>query len=334
MRAEIFVPGGGAAPDGWDAFVRAGRAGVLWEEALLEAAAWASPRPYFAGLIRDAGEPVAAFCGRLGVFPLVRRFRPAGRAASPGWFQTRLPYSFSGGRLYGPQLGRTERRFAVRTFERALRRRLGARCVGVLHFAATAAELPDLAGPARLRRPIAPTTVLRTRWDSMDAYFAELPRGRRRRLTALYERVGDDPELVSVVAAPAIDPVRASRLDQLTRMKYTGRPEGVAPLPPGYFERLNERPGAAYFAHLEKGAGLPVSFDLVLDTPEGWMTTVTGAAGGVRDLYFDLYLREIEQLIVTGVPAVDFGPGMRAIKESFGGEPLARYAVVAPFAPW
>ncbi|PWS44053.1 hypothetical protein DKT74_13375, partial [Streptomyces sp. ZEA17I] len=76
MRAELFTPGGdGPVPEGWDAFVGDRRACVLWEAGLLEAAAWGSPRPVFAGLVREAGEPVAAFCGRLGVRPLALRFR-------------------------------------------------------------------------------------------------------------------------------------------------------------------------------------------------------------------------------------------------------------------
>ncbi|MER7044063.1 GNAT family N-acetyltransferase [Streptomyces jumonjinensis] len=333
MRAEIFVPGAGAAPDGWDPFVRACRAPVLWEAPLLEAAAWASTRPLYAALVRDAGEPVAAFCGRLGVWPLAQRFGPPGRPVTPGWFQTHLPNSFGGGRLHAEALTTAARRASVRAFERALRRELGVRCLGVLHLDVLEHELADLTGPFRHHRPVAPSHVLRTRWDSMDRYFAELPRNRRRRLTALYERVGSDPELEVATAVPAIDPVRASRLDQLTRMKHSSRPGRVAPLPAGYFERLNERSGAVYFAHLDKGSGRPVSFDLVLDTPGGWATTVTGSAEGVRDLYFDLYLREIEHLIATGVPAVDFGPGMRELKESFGCELLPRHAVIAPFAP-
>lgn len=330
MRVEIFTPGGGPAPDGWGALVRRARGAALWEEPLLEAAAWGSGRPLFAGLVRDAGEPVAAFCGRLGVRPLLSRFRPPGRAVTPGWFQTHLPNSFSGGRLYAPGLSHEARRAAVHAFERGLRRRLGARCLGVLHLDVEHGELSELNGPLRLSRATAPSTVLRNRWDSMDAYFAGLPRDRRRRMVKLYERVGGDPDLVVVAGGPTIDPVRASRLDQQTRMKHARRPSGVVPLLPAYFERLNEHPGAAYFTHLDKGSGLPLSFDLVLDVPDGWATTVTGS-DGARDLYLDLYLREIERLVAASVPAVELGPGMRELKASFGAAAVPRYAVAVPF---
>lgn len=330
MRAEIFTPGGGPAPSGWDAFVRDRRACVLWEEDLLEAAGRGNRRPLFAGLVRDAGEPVAAFCGRLGVRPLAQRFRPPGRAAVPGWFQVHLPNSFSAGRLYAPGLGTAGRRAATRAFERAVRRRLGPRCLGVLHLDVESPELAHIDGPLRLNRATASNAVLRNGWESMDAYFAGLPRGRRRRLSSLHERIGADPDLVVDVAVPTIDPVHASRLDQLTRMKHTSRPGGVVPLLPSYFERLNRSSGASYFVHRDKSSGRPVSFDLVLDVPGGWVTTVTGSAGG-RDLYLDLYLREISRMIDTGVPAVELGPGMRQLKESFGATAIPRHAVAVPF---
>ncbi|MFJ6630855.1 hypothetical protein ACIQMR_05490 [Streptomyces sp. NPDC091376] len=330
MRAEIFTPGSGPAPDGWDAFVRDRRACVLWEEDLLEAAGRGNRRPLFAGLVRDAGEPVAAFCGRLGVRPLAQRFRPPGRAAVPGWFQVHLPNSFSAGRLYAPGLATAGRRAATRAFERAVRRRLGPRCLGILHLDVESPELGHLDGPLRLRRATASNAVLHNGWESMDAYFAGLPRGRRRRLSALHERIGADPDLVVEVAVPTIDPVHASRLDQLTRMKHTSRPGGVVPLLPSYFERLNRSSGASYFVHRDKSSGRPVSFDLVLDVPGGWVTTVTGSAGG-RDLYLDLYLREISRMIDTGVPAVELGPGMGQLKESFGATAVARHAVAVPF---
>ncbi|PWS40476.1 hypothetical protein DKT74_32670, partial [Streptomyces sp. ZEA17I] len=38
----------------------------------------------------------------------------------------------------------------------------------------------------------APNTVLHNRWESMDAYFADLPRSRRRRLSALHRRAGEE----------------------------------------------------------------------------------------------------------------------------------------------
>ena len=52
---------------------------------------------------------------------------------------------------------------------------------------------------------------------------------------------------------------------------------------------------------------------------------------GARDLYFDLYLREIDRMIALRVPALAFGPGMARLKESFGATAVARYAVAAPF---
>ncbi|MER6402050.1 hypothetical protein ABT269_00565 [Streptomyces viridosporus] len=330
MRVEIFTPGGGPAPDGWDAFVHAAGGPAPWDGALLEAAALGGLRPVYGGLVRDAGEPVAAFCGRLGVRPVLRRYRSAGRALTPGWFQVHLPNSFSAGRLYAPGLAPGDRRAATRAFERALRRRLGPRCLGVLHLDAEARELEVLGGPLRLTRPTAPVMVLRNRWESTDAYLAGLPRARRRRLTALRQRIDDDAGLTVGTGLPAIDPVRAGRLDQLTRMKHTGRPAGVVPLLPVYFERLNAHPGAFYVAHLDRGSGLPVSFDLVLRTPDGWATTVTGS-DGARDLYFDLYLREIDRMIDLRVPALELGPGMARLKESFGAAAVARYAVAAPF---
>ncbi|MFB7914192.1 hypothetical protein [Streptomyces sp. NPDC056061] len=329
MRAEIFTPGRGPAPDGWDAFVRASNGCVLWEESLLEAAAWGSVRPVHAGLVRDSGEPVAAFCGLLGLLSPSRRFADAGRPRSPGWFQIHLPNSFSRGRTYADRLDPAARRTALRTFERALRRHLGTRCLGVLHRDVEQGELADIPGRFTVRRRTAPCSVLHNRWDSMDAYFAGLPRTRRRRLTALYERIGADPGLATGRVA-AVDPVRASRLDQLTRMKHTRRPGTTTPLLPAYFERLNTHPGAAYFTHRERASGRLLSLDLVLDVPGGWATTVTGS-DGTRDLYLDLYLREIDRMIGVGVGAVELGPGMRGLKESFGAVAVERHAVAVPF---
>ncbi|WP_335934369.1 hypothetical protein [Streptomyces sp. PTD5-9] len=329
MRAEIFTPGEEPAPDGWDDFVRSVNGCALWEEPLLEAAAWGSRRPLRAGLVRDRGEPVGAFCGHLGLLSPARRFAAPGRPRLPGWFQTHLPNSFSRGRTYAAGLDPAARAAALRAFGRALRRRLGAGCLGVLHLDVERDELDEIRGLFTVRRSTAPCSVLHNRWDSMDAYFAGLPRTRRRRLAALHERIGGDPGLTAAHET-AVDPVRASRLDQLTRMKHTRRPGTAAPLLPVWFERLNSHAGAAYFTHRERASGRLLSFDLVLDVPGGWATTVTGS-DGTRDLYLDLYLREIDRMIRTGTPAIQLGPGMRDLKASFGADAVPRHAVAVPF---
>ncbi|WP_426501930.1 hypothetical protein ACPPVO_30225 [Dactylosporangium sp. McL0621] len=334
MRAELFDPRTEAVPAEWDKFLRDEGAPAAWDAGALAAVAWTSLRTVLLGVVADRGQAVALFCGDFGS-PRRRKpvYSPVGGPARPGVYFSRILMGFDEGFLFATHLDHAGRVAARRAFERALKARLGRRCLGVVYQNVSAAALPVMRTAARLCRPVSPNTVLVNRWQSMEEYFAGLPRDRRRRLRRTYADADADPGLRVGAGVPAVDPVEAARLEQLTRLKHLSPGEVLVPLPSLYFERLNHRDGVRYFVHTDPATGALLSFDLSFEHAAGLVTTVTGSAAGAatgRGLYWDLYLREIEYAIERGVPRLEFGKGLVGLKARFGCVTVPQYAVAAP----
>lgn len=334
MRSELFDPRFEAVPFEWEKFLRNEGASAAWDAGALAAVAWTSLRTVLLGMVFHDGQAVALFCGDFGA---VRRRRavysPTGGPPRAGVYFSRILMGFDEGFLFAAHLDHAGRVAARESFERALRARLGRRCLGVVYQNVSSANLPAMRTGTRLCRPVAPNTVLVNRWQSMADYFAGLPRDRRRRFLSTYRAVDAAADLRVLPAIPAVDPVEASRLEQLTRLKHRSPGEVLVPLPALYFERLNHRDGVRYFAHTAPDTGALLSFDLTFEHAGGLVTTVTGSASGAgtgRGLYWDLYLREIEYAIERDVPRLEFGKGLVELKARFGCVTVPQYAVAAP----
>ncbi|WP_248962642.1 GNAT family N-acetyltransferase [Sphaerisporangium perillae] len=327
MQAEIIDPTAESVPADWDLFRKQEGLLAAWQAAALTAVAWCAPRPVFLGLVRDGGQVAGIFAGDLAGPP--RRHGGYCEPGSPpltGWFECRLLLGFTSGFAFASRLDAKDRIAVLAAFEKALRRRLGRHCLGILYRQVTADMLPMVGRRFRPRIATAPNTLLPNRWSDLEEYFAGLPRDRRRRLRRIHAEAAEQTQVLR--DGDAIDPEQASLLAHLTRLKHGDR---VPPIPPRYFRSLNGEDGVRYFGHRDQERLL--AFDLAFDDGRRLVTTVTGSLdvrdGGRRNLYFDLYLQEIEHMIARGRAACEFGKGMAELKQRFGCELIPQALVVA-----
>ncbi|MGN9838484.1 GNAT family N-acetyltransferase [Nonomuraea sp. H19] len=327
MRAEIIDPTVEPVPADWELFRK--REGLIaaWQADALTAVAWCSTRPVRLGVVRDGGQVIALFSGEVTRLPPSKgRYADLGRLPLTGWFNCRLLIGFTSGFAFATELSAKGRAAALDAFEKALRRRLGRHCLGILYRQITDDLLPMVGRRLRPRFATAPNTLLRNRWPDMDAYFGDLPRDRRRRLRKIHAEAAEGTRVLAGVSE--IDPVQASALAQATLRKH-GRFD--PPLPARYFRALSGESEVRYFGHLDGDRLL--AFDLTFDDGRRLVTTVTGALevrdGGRRNLYFDLYLREIAYMIEHGREGCEFGKGMAELKQRFGCELIPQSAVIA-----
>jgi hypothetical protein len=327
MLAEIIDPTVEPVPADWEIFRKQENLLAAWQAEALTAFAWCAARPVRLGVVRDGGQVVALFVGDLTV-PLRRpgRYATPGSLSGTGWFDCRLLLGFTSGFAFAARLGSQDRIAALAAFEKALRRRLGRHCLGILYRQVSPELLPEVGRRLRPRRATAPNTLLVNRWSELGEYFAELPRSQRRRLQRVHAEAAERTQVLA--GANEIDPEQASILGHVTRLKHGDR---FPPVPTRYFRSLNGSDGVRYFGHRDDERLL--AFDLAFDDGNRLVTTITGALevrnGGRRDLYFDLYLLEIDYMITEGRAGCEFGKGMTELKQRFGCELIPQFVVVA-----
>lgn len=327
MQVEIIDPTAQSIPADWELFRKQEGLIAAWQADALTAVAWCSTRPIRLGIVRDGGQVAAVFSGEvIGLTPRRGRYAEPGALPRAGWFNCRMLIGFTSGFVFAAELPERDRAVVLAAFEKALRRRLGRGCLGIVYRQVTDDMLPVVARRHRPRVRTAPNTLLRNRWPDMEAYFADLPRDRRRRLRRIHEEAAEGTR--PLTGAGEIDPVQAAALAEATLHKHGS---SDAPLPARYFHVLCGEEGVRYFGHLD-GDRL-ISFDLAFDDGRRLVTTVTGALeirdGGRRNLYFDLYLREIDYMIEHRREGCEFGKGMAELKQRFGCELIPQTAVPA-----
>jgi hypothetical protein len=329
VHVEIVDPTAEPVPADWEIFRKQERLAAAWQADALTAYAWCAPRPVRLAVVRDGGQVAGMFLGDVGGLPARRgHYARPGSLPPAGWFDCRLPLGFTPGFAFAARLDEVERRAVLKAFERAVRRRLGRHCLGIVYRQVGTGELALVAGRFRPRVATAPNTLLVNRWSDPEEYLAGLPRRRRQRFRRIHAEAAETTEPLHAVGT--VDPAQASRLAHLTDLKHGG---GRPPIPLGYFGQLNGEGGVCYFGHREGNRLL--SFDLAFDTGDRLITTVTGSLdirdGGRRDLYFDLYLQEIDYMIRKGRDGIEFGKGMAELKQRFGCDLVPQTLVVAPW---
>ena len=249
MKAEIIDPRTDPIPDGWEKLRGSEGLSAAWDANALTALAWCSQRTVYLGLVSDGDVPVALFTGDFGPYtPRKAQYSSPGKP-SLGLYFCRLLAGFNQGFTFASALDLKDRRRACLAFERGLRRRLGLRCFGVVYNNLLDTTVGIVDGWFRLSRPVSPNIVLHNTWESMDDYFAGLPRSRRRTFTGIHEGVDASSEIRVRSGVDAVDPVQASRLDTMTRSKHLEANDVLVPLPHKYFEHLNNEPSVRYFIH-------------------------------------------------------------------------------------
>ncbi len=327
MHAEIIDPTVESVPADWEVFRKQEGLIAAWQAEALTAVAWCATRPVYLGIVHHGGRVAGLFSGDVaGVPPTRGRYAEPGSLPPAGWFDCRLLIGFTSGFAFAGELAPADRSAVVAAFEKALRRRLGRRCLGVAYRQITAELLPAVGRRFRPRIATAPNTLLPNRWPDLAGYFADLPRDRRRRLRRIHAEASERTRVLAGVGD--IDPVQASALAHATVRKHGHL---APPLPARYFEALSGEDGVRYFGHLDQERLL--AFDLTFDDGRRLVTTVTGSLevrdGGRRDLYFDLYLREIDYMITHGREGCEFGKGMAELKQRFGCELIPQSTVIA-----
>lgn len=330
LDAVVVDPVREPLPAEWPEFVREAALPAIWGGDLLSRLAWFARQPSLMAVVTDGGRPCALFHARhRGVLP-PRRFRGTEHRRLPGLVECHLaPFVTTPGHAFHPDLADADRAAAVAAFERAVRRRLGARCAGIVYRQVTEAERPAFRG--RIIRPGAPEAVIDNRWDSVEDYLRDLPRGDRRFLRRVDRVVRADPA-VRIAVETSVDGTDASRLFTVLQSRYRGRFAVPVPVPPLYFDLLSGNPGIRYFTYRRPDGDL-LAYGLLVDDGRtllchGW-GTLDPADGGRPLLYFDHFLRQVHHLIEARRERMIMGKAMFELKRRFGARLSPLYAAAA-----
>lgn len=331
LEAEIIDPLTMPIPAAWDAFRVANRLPASWDAEALRLLSWTTRRPVRLGVVNDEQGVVAVVCGD------VARTAPAyvepGRPLPTGWFSCRLLIGYRPGLSFRPDASMSLRRRAVRVFEAAYRRH-HRRCLGFVYENLDGLDR-TFDGGLQASRPTSPGNRIDIDWLSIDDYWAQLPAARAKRFRRIFDTVDAD-DRVDFDDDLEADPAWASQLDLLVRHRHADRRPPV-PLSTSYLARLTALEGTRFVGYRSRTTGRLLAYDLTIDDTSGagpiLMAVVHGSVdhrdGGIRDLYFDLYLREVQLAIEQGYRAIDLGPGMAELKQRFGARPVPTKATVS-----
>ena len=328
VTVEIVDAARRAPGASWDEFVRAQDLPGVWHGEPLHAYARASTDGVYLARVELDGAVVAlgSFRGALGSHG--RRYRDITAPTRAVLLRCSVPVSFSAGFVLARGLDERERDWLMAEMHAAVRARFRPWCRAIFYENVEPRDR-QLFRQRHIAIHKSPVALLKMAWSSFDDYLGELPRGRRRRFARLVSDIATDSSIVATDLGTEIDPVEASRLDLITRMRHLPARAPAAPLPTGYFDAALATGRAGVFSFAVPDRRL-LRFDLVFPTRDTFVTTVTGGEQGPGpDLYSALFLREIGFAIARGTPMCEFGPGALREKLRFGCTLEDRYAFLA-----
>ncbi|MFI6522665.1 hypothetical protein ACIBF1_44430 [Spirillospora sp. NPDC050679] len=321
FEAVVVDPRREPVPGGWADLARAAALPATWDADVLSALAWCERHRRVLTVVSDrGGAPCALFSARH-VAPGPRRRFGGGPAVLPGLLECHLPPAVTQpGHAFHPDLDAGGRAEAVRAFERAAARRLGARAAGVVYRQIAAADLLAFRGAGRLVRPALPESVIDNEWDGFEDYLRHLPRRDRRNLDRIRRLVDRDPEVVTGIE-DRLDGVEASRLLHTVQTRHAHGRRAPDPFPAVYYDLLSGRAGVRFFTY-RSPAGALLAYGLLIDdgrvmSCQGW-GALDAADGGHGNLYFDHFLRQIAHLIEHRRSRLILGKTMTELKERYG----------------
>ncbi len=338
-QVDIHDPRTDPPPDGWAAF-RARCLPPVWDYELLRREAWLAKNPPVLAVVRQGSSVVGALSVMVcrgwgaGTFGPVSggRFRPR-------WAEVYLPL-LSGYPACVFDDDFTERRTAIRQFERALREYVGPGLLGVVYRAMNPELVPALAGRARISREIDPAAVLVNRYSTVDEWAAALAPDVRRYLNpdvateAAAGRTDLDPHELAVL----LNVHRARQDDRAWAGGQRSRVGGLhldtrSPIAPAYLDVLVRRPDVITRTYRDGDGGL-LGFNTMIDHPDGaavhhW-AALPSAEGGRKGLYVDCYARCVAHVIAAGRPELTAGRAMLPEKASLGFGTRSLFSVAVP----
>lgn len=332
LVATVVDPLTEPVPAGWDAFATAQGILPAWDSRLLRATDWCTRVPASMVLVQEASSaaPVAMFHARHIGPSSIRRFVVPGRIPAVTMTECRTVPLLNSGVAFAAAADDRDRAEAVRVFEQALRRRVGAGGQLIAYRCLSDRDLRGFSGTGWLRLRQSPTMALYHEWSDVSGYLAALPRGRRKLLRKI-RRAMDDGGGTAVAVAPTIDAAEACWLAESVRRRYKSRRFPPPPLPAGYFERFSQLPGVWFLTYRDP-AGRLLAYVAGHDNGTDLFTGVWGSRsvtdGGRRNLYFDLFLRLLELIIRTERRRVLLGPGLAGIKSQYGARPEPLWTLV------
>ncbi len=338
-RVDVHDPRTDPPPEGWAAF-RARCLPPVWDYELLRREAWLAKNPPVLAVVRQGSLVVGALsvmvCRGWGA----GTFGPlSGGRFRPRWAEVYLPL-LSGYPACVFDDGFTERRTAIRQFERALREYVGPGLLGVVYRAMNPELVPALAGRARISREIDPAAVLVNRYSTVDEWAAALAPDVRRYL---------DPDVATEAAAGRtdLDPhelavlLNAHRARQDDRAWAGGQRSRVgglhldtrSPIAPAYLDALVRRPDVVTRTY-RAADGKLLGFNTMIDQDRGcavhhW-AALPSAEGGRKGLYVDCYARCVAHMIAAGRPELTAGRAMLPEKEALGFGTRSLFSVAVP----
>lgn len=338
-QVDVHDPRVDPPPEGWAAF-RARCLPPVWDYELLRREAWLAKNPPVLAVVREG----TTIVGALAVM-VCRSWRAAGFGPlatgrlRPLWAEVYLPL-LSGYPACVFDEGFTERRAAIREFERTLRAYAGPGLLGVIYRAMNPGLVPALEGRARVTREIDPTAVLVNRYSTVDEWAASLAPDVRRYLNpdvateAAFGRTDLDPHELAVL----LNAHRARQDDRAWAGGQRSRIGGLhmdtrSPVASAYLDALVRRPDVLTRTY-RAGDGRLLGFSVLLDRETGcalhhW-AALPSAAGGRKGLYADGYARCVAHMIAEGRPELTAGRAMLPEKTALGFGTRGLFSVAVP----
>ncbi|MCG8915652.1 GNAT family N-acetyltransferase [Actinokineospora sp. PR83] len=327
LTATVLDPRRDPEPPGWEGFrVRHGLP-APWDYRLLGIESAHSPSPILLTLLHSGGELVAAF-GCMVVRPV--RLGPTLADTQFPWLSGVPSWVFDDG------LDAADRLAARRVYERAITRRLGAFCAGVVYRNVAPDGVGLLAGRGRLAKETLGTSVLDNTFPDFEGWLRGLTKSRRSSVRGQIKKVAADPDLVARTEGERDDLDGEVLADLLRRHRARlGEPRfdwrgGVSG---AYLHELVRRSDVATTTYHDT-AGTLLAFATALDSPslvfhQHW-AALPPEEGGRKHLYYEGFTRVVRYALERGRPAVTAGRGMAEVKAQLGFTYRPLHTVAAP----
>lgn len=327
LTVTVADPRTDPEPPGWAEFFGRQELHTPWRYDLMRLESLAGADPTLLVLARRGPDLVAALSvvrcrTRLGLTWM--EVHQPWMAGLPGW-------------VFGPGLAEAgARREALRAMERAVCRRGGPGCLGLVYKHVPSEDLPLVDGRGRRHRATVANSVLVNHFSGYQDWLGSLAKKPRQTLSQLQRRLAARPDL-TVRFGPGrtdLDPdtmaaMLSAHRASFGRLRYDRR----VPMSAAYLGALTAQP-RTYTLTYHGEADQLLAFGVLVDhpvTPFYLVWASVGEAGGRRGgLYFDGLRRGVEFMLEHRRSALIAGRGLNEVKTRYGFTDQPRVVVAVP----